>query len=99
MYRDRFFLVAPSNRTKGNSHKLEHRKFLTNLRKIFCTLRVTEHGDKLRREVVESSSLGISKTHLENFLCNLQQGTRFSFGFGLDDLQIYSSVILKFLKQ
>lgn len=47
MYRDRFFLVAPSNRTKGNRHKLEHRKFLMKVRKNFFDLKVIEHWNRL----------------------------------------------------
>ena len=39
----RHFSVVPSNRTRGNVHKLECRKFHLNLRKDFCTVRVTEH--------------------------------------------------------
>ena len=44
----------------------------TNIRKkkVF-TLKVTEHWNRLPREVVESPSLEIFKTHLDAFLCNL----------------------------
>jgi len=63
------FTALPSNRARSNRHKLEHRKFYTNMRK--SSLRVTEHWNRLPKEAVESSSLEIFKTHLDAFLCDL----------------------------
>lgn len=37
-------LVARSNRTRGNRHEVQHRKFHTNTRKNFLPVRVTETG-------------------------------------------------------
>jgi len=63
--------VVPSDRTTGNGHKLKHRKFRLNMRKNFFLLRVTEPWIRLPREVVDSPSLEIFKTHLDKVLCSL----------------------------
>ena len=55
----------------GIGHKLKHRKFCLNMRKNFFPLRVTEHCNRLPREVVESPSLEIFKTHVDKVLCSL----------------------------
>jgi len=63
--------VVPSNRTRGNEHKLKHRNFFLNMRKNFLPLRVTEHWNRLPREVVDSRALEILKTCLDEVLCSL----------------------------
>jgi len=61
----KLFLVVCSDRTRGKSLKLEHRKFYADMQKNFFTIRVTELWNRLPREAVESPSMEIFKTWLD----------------------------------
>ena len=67
----KLFSVVPSDRTRGNRHKQKQRKLQLNMRKNFFPLRVTEPWPRLPREVVDSPSLELFKTHLDVVLCSL----------------------------
>jgi len=67
----KLFSVVPSDRTRGNMHKLKHSKVRLNMRRNFFPLRVTEHWNKLPKAVVETPSLEIFKTCLDGVLCSL----------------------------
>jgi len=77
----RLFPVEPSDRTRGNGHKLKQRKFLLNMKNFF-PLRVTEPWPRLPREAVESPSLEIFETCLDAVLCSLLWVTLLHRGLG-----------------
>ena len=83
----RLFPVVPSDRTRGNGHKLKPRKLQLNPRKNFFPLRVTKPWPRLPREAVESPSLEIFQTRLDALLCSLLWVTLLGQGVGLDDPQ------------
>lgn len=66
--------VVLSDRTRGSGHKLKLRRFLLNIRKhLVLTVRVTENWHRLPRESVESTSLELSRNHLNRVLGNWLQ--------------------------
>ena len=44
--------MVASNRTRGNRHKLEHKKFYVNMRKNLFSVRMMEHWNRLPRPAV-----------------------------------------------
>ena len=78
----KLFSVVPSNRTRGNGHKLKQRKLQLNPRKNFFPLRVTEPWPRLPREAVESPSLEMFQPRLAAMLCSLLWVTLLGRGLG-----------------
>jgi len=84
----RLFPVVPSDRARGNGHKLEQRKLQLNPRKNFFALRVTEPWPRLPREAVtESPSLEIFQPRLDKVLYSPLWVTLLGQGVGLGDPQ------------
>ena len=67
MYEARHFSILYSNKMRSNDLKFEHRKFHTNMWKNL----VTEHWNRLPREVVGPPSMEILMTSLNIYLCDL----------------------------
>ena len=78
----RLFSVLFSARTRGDGHKLKHKRFPLNMRNHFSPVRVTEHWHRLSREVVESPFVEIFKSCLDG-----STWPCLSRGVGPDDFQ------------
>lgn len=62
--------LVSSGRTRGNGHHHEGKRFPLNIKKHFLTVKVTEHCNRLLREVVACTSLEIFRSHLKIVLGN-----------------------------
>jgi len=70
-----FFSRACSNSTRGNGFKLREGRFRLDIRKIFFTVRVVKHWNRLPAEVVNAPSLRTFQVGLDGALSNLVQLT------------------------
>ena len=61
----------PKGRTRGSDNKEEHGKFHIYMKKYLFTVSMTEHWNRLLKEIVGAPSLAIFKTHLNALLCDL----------------------------
>jgi len=67
----RLFTKACSDRTRGNSYKLEEGQFRLDMRKKCFIMRVVRCWNRLPTEVVDSPSLEMCKVRLDGVLSGL----------------------------
>jgi len=68
--RDRLFIRACCNRTRGNVLKLKEGRFRLDVRKNFFAMRVVKHWNRFPRVVMDALSLEIFKARLDGALSN-----------------------------
>ena len=68
---DNLFSKACCDRTRSNGFKLREGRYRLDRRKIFFTMRVVKHWNRLPREAVEALSLETFKARLDGALSNL----------------------------
>jgi len=68
---DSIFSRAGCDRTRSNGFKLREGRYRLDRRKIFFTMRVVKHWNRLPREAVEALSLETFKARLDGALSNL----------------------------
>jgi len=67
---DRLSTRACSDRTRGNSFKIKEDSFRLDIRKLFFSMRVVRHWNRLRREVRDAPSLELFQVRLDKALSN-----------------------------
>ena len=98
----RLFSIMPTDRTKGNGHKLGHRTFPLNIRKHFCTvsnraLALVALSNTLLNAHIYNFRVPISnriKTAAWNEICNevlLLQGTKFKCRTSISFIHLLTS--------
>jgi len=69
--RDGLFSRVYCDRTRGNGIKLEESRSRLNIRKIYFTVRVVRHWNRLPSDVVNAPSLESFKARLDGALSNV----------------------------
>ncbi|KAJ7424376.1 hypothetical protein BTVI_06647 [Pitangus sulphuratus] len=68
--REGLFIRNCSDSTRSNGYRLNEGKFRLDMRKIFFTVRVVRHRNRLPREAVNAPTLTVFKARLNKALSN-----------------------------